>query len=242
MLIPCSLDHGATEIHRRDAGRTQCIPRPIPDALLPPSTITLDTQVSSSNQHHHHQNKRNTPGLPRPRHPNPNTGTLRQPQRQPLLAKRHILHHTRIIALPIRDVQPPQVVRHVEEHVLALRQALKPRRIVGEPVGAVGAGRVAQEDALHLVRAVVRQLRVVGHDVRVGGVAHQDELALREGLEDPVEEVLADCERCRDVGEVEGPGIEGAEGVGLVDEAAGMELVSCLWEKRREGGGPAYSM
>lgn len=85
-------------------------------------------------------------------------------------------------------------------------------------VQAIRRGRVPQEDALHLVGVVVRHLRVVAHDVAVGGVGDEDELALGEGLEDALEEVFADGEGGADVGEVEGPRVEGAEGVGVVDE------------------------
>ncbi len=45
--------------------------------------------------------------------------------------------------------------------------------------------------------------RVVLHDIRVGCVADEDELAMGEGLEESVEEEAADGERCAHIGEVD---------------------------------------
>lgn len=147
-----------------------------------------------------------------------------------MLPKRDILRKRRVHTLPVDKVQPRQIVRVVEEHVRAVVQSLKVFRRVrewiiavrGVRIGrAVGRRGVLEPDALHLARVVGGHLRVVGHDIAVGGVGDQDELALREGLEDLVEEEFADRERGGDVAEVEGPRVEGAEGVGLVDEAGG---------------------
>jgi len=118
----------------------------------------------------------------------------------------------------IFNVQVLEVVRHIEEHVLLLVQILEPGRVVGEPVAAVGRGRVAQEDALHLARELGRHGGVVAHDVAVGGVCDEDEFAVREGFEDLDEQVLADAEGRGDVAEVEVARVEGAAGVGAVDE------------------------
>jgi len=60
--------------------------------------------------------------------------------------------------------------------------------------------------------------RVIPHDVGVAGIGHEDELPVRIGLEDLVEQELADAERGADVGEVQGPIVEGAALVGFVDE------------------------
>jgi len=118
----------------------------------------------------------------------------------------------------IFNVQVLEVVRHIEEHVLLLVQILEPGRVVGEPVAAVGRRRVAQEDALHLAREVGCHGGVVAHDVAVGGVCHEDEFAVGEGFEDFVEQILADAEGGGDVAEVEVARVEGAAGVGAVDE------------------------
>lgn len=49
---------------------------------------------------------------------------------------------------------------------------------------------------MYLAWVVGGELGVVGHDVAIGSVGHKDEFALREGLEDFVEEEFADRESC----------------------------------------------
>ena len=87
----------------------------------------------------------------------------------------------------------------LEEHVLVLVEALEAGGVVRELVAVVGGAGVAQQDALHLVGEVLDHLRVVLHDVGVAGVGDEDELALGEGFEDAVEQVLADGESGADV-------------------------------------------
>lgn len=76
----------------------------------------------------------------------------------------------------------------------------------------------------------MRHLRIIAHDIRVRSVGNEDEFPLREGLEDAVEEVFADAEGGGDVGEVEGAGVEGTEGIGVVD-------VGHVLPRRLLGGG-----
>ncbi len=121
------------------------------------------------------------------------------------------------MAVTAHDVGASEVVGVDEEHVLFLVDALEARGVVREQVRAVGRRRVPEKDALDLARVVPHELRVVLHHVRVGGVAHEHELALRIGLEDFVEESPADREGGGDVGEIERPRVKGPERVRLVD-------------------------
>lgn len=75
-----------------------------------------------------------------------------------------------------------------------------------------------------MARVVDGELWVVGHDIAVGRIGHENEFSLREGLEDLVEEEFTDGECRRRVAEVQGAGVEGSEGVGLVDEAGGLSV------------------
>ena len=69
-----------------------------------------------------------------------------------------------------------------------------------------------------------RHLRVIAHDIRVRRVGHEDKFALRERLKDLGEQEFADGERGADVAEVQGACVEGAAGVGGVDE---LHVVPC---------------
>ena len=139
-------------------------------------------------------------------------------ERQALVPEGDVLLDGGVPALAAGDVQVGEVVGREEEHVGVLGDALEAGGVVGELEGGVGGGGVAEEDALDLVRVLVVHGRVVAHDVRVGGVGDEDELALGVGGEDDLEEVLADGEGGGDVGEVEGPRVEGAARVGGEDE------------------------
>ena len=105
-----------------------------------------------------------------------------------------------------------------EEEVLAPVDLLEDGGVVRESDLGVGRAHVADEDALQLVRKVERHLRIGLHDVAVARVGHQDELALREGLEDLGEQEVPDREGGADVAEVQRPGVEAAARVGAVDE------------------------
>ena len=108
--------------------------------------------------------------------------------------------------------------RHIKEHIGRIIQTLEPARVVRELIPRIGLARVAQEDALHLPRELCRHGRVIAHHVRVARVGHQHEFPLRIGLEDLLEQKLTDRQSRTDVAEVEGPRVEAAAGVGLVDE------------------------
>lgn len=108
--------------------------------------------------------------------------------------------------------------RHLEEHVAVLIQVLEPARVVGEFIPVVRGAGVAQEDALHLPREIRRHLRIILHHVAVARVCHEDKLPLRIRLEDLGEEVLAYAQGGLHITEVQRPGVEGAAGVGFVDE------------------------
>ena len=108
--------------------------------------------------------------------------------------------------------------RDIEKHVALLIQILEPTGIIREPIPRIRRAGIAQENALHLAGKEGRHEWIIAHDIRIAGIGDEDKLALRKGLEDLDEQELADRERGRDVGEVEGPGVEGAAGVGLVDE------------------------
>ena len=71
---------------------------------------------------------------------------------------------------------------------------------------------------MHLARKKTGHEGIIAHDIRIAGIGHKDKLPLRKRLENLDEQVLPDRQRRRDVGEVEGPGVEGATGVSLVDE------------------------
>ena len=111
-----------------------------------------------------------------------------------------------------------QIIRHVEEHVLLLRDALESRRIIGELVLVIRGGRVSQQDTRYLAGVILIHGRIVFHDIMVAGIRHKDKLALGERVEDLVEEELAHLERLLGIGEVERSGVERAQWVRLVDE------------------------
>ena len=111
-----------------------------------------------------------------------------------------------------------QTYRDQEKHIHLLIEILEARRIVRKAIPTIGAGRVSQEDALHLARKLRRHGRVVAHDVAVAGVGHEDELALGKGAEDLLEQELADRQGGGDVAEVERARVKGAARVRLVDE------------------------
>lgn len=108
--------------------------------------------------------------------------------------------------------------RSEKEHVGTFVHALEAFGVVGKPVARVRSRRVAQQDALHLSRKIGDHGRVIPHHVGVAGIGHEDELPVRIGLEDLVEEKLADAERGADVGEVQGAIVKGAARVGFVYE------------------------
>lgn len=139
------------------------------------------------------------------------------PAGQALLPESDVLRPAGVDALAAGDVKILEVVGHVEEHVLVGGDVLEARGVVGELERVVGGGGVAEEDALYLVRVLGVHGGVVLHDVAVAGVGHEDELALREGHEDALEQELADGQGGADVGEVERARVEGAERVGAVD-------------------------
>lgn len=158
---------------------------------------------------HHHQHN-TQPHSQRPP-PSRRHHRARRPKRQILLAKRDILRKRRVHTLAIDKVQPRQIVGIVEEHVRAVIQVLEPfgrigKRVItvrGVRVGrTVGRGGVLEPDALYLARVVDGHLRVVGHDIAVGRVGHENEFSLRKGLEDLVEEEFTDREGRRDVAKV----------------------------------------
>lgn len=99
-----------------------------------------------------------------------------------MVPKRDVLRHTCIVALAITDIQPHQIGRGAEEHESVLRQAREAAGVVGEAVAGVGGRCVAQQDAGVVIRMC--HLRVVSHDVAVGGICDEDEAALGEGFED----------------------------------------------------------
>jgi len=78
-----------------------------------------------------------------------------------------------------------------EKHVHLLIQILEASRIIRKAVPTVRAGRVPQENALHLARKLGRHGGVVAHDVAVAGIGDEDEFALRKSAEDLLEEELA---------------------------------------------------
>lgn len=87
-----------------------------------------------------------------------------------LQSERDILRYSLVQTLTIDDIQSSQVIRNLKEHVAVVGQALEALSIVRELVRFVGSGRIAEEDAGDLVRKVVRELRVICHDIGVGVV------------------------------------------------------------------------
>ena len=108
--------------------------------------------------------------------------------------------------------------RDEEKHIHLLIQILEPLRIVREPITRIRAGRVAEKYTLDLIWELGDHLRIGAHDVAVAGVGDEDELAVRESAEDFLQQEFADGEGGADVAEVERSRVEGATGVGLVDE------------------------
>lgn len=115
---------------------------------------------------------------------------------------------------------------------------LEPARVVRELVAGVCGGCVSQQDARDLAREGGDHLWVVVHDVVVACVADQYEFALWEGLDDFCEQRLAHREGLVHGREVERTCVEGAGGVGVVDElhvdAGGLlggrgEVVKVVW-------------
>lgn len=91
-----------------------------------------------------------------------------------------------------------------------------------EGEGILMGGEKARLTALDLVGKVGHHLWIVAHDVRVGGVGHEDELAARVCFEDFLEEELADAQGCAYVAEVERTGVEASARVGRVYELCGL--------------------
>ena len=107
---------------------------------------------------------------------------------------------------------------HVKEHIGILNNALKPTCIVREMVTIISRGCIPQEDTFDLTRVIFRHCRVRLHDIAVACVCHENELPLRVRLKDLVQQESSDAQGCADIAEIQGPSIEGAAGIGLVDE------------------------
>ncbi len=107
---------------------------------------------------------------------------------------------------------------NVEEHITLLVQILETTGVVGESVAGVCSGCVSQENALDLAGELCCHGRIISHDVAVASVGDEDEFPVGIGAEDFLEQVFADAEGLIDIAEVEGTGVEGTAGVGLVDE------------------------
>ena len=113
-------------------------------------------------------------------------------QWQALVAEGDILLNRSVPALSINNVKVGQIVRHQEEHVHLLTQILEARCVVRKLVARICCRSIPQEDALYLIGILYGHLRIIFHDIRVGCVCDQNELALWKRLENPVQEVLAD--------------------------------------------------
>ena len=109
--------------------------------------------------------------------------------------------------MTVLNVQVGKIVGVLEEHVGLLVEVLEARGIVREAV-VIGRGGIAQKDALDLVGVVNSELWIVFHDVAVRYVTNEDELPVREGLEDALKQELAygQCLVC--ISEVQRTGIE----------------------------------
>lgn len=108
--------------------------------------------------------------------------------------------------------------RNVKEHIDLLVQILESAGIIRKLVVAIGGRCVPQEDTLHLVGKVDRQLGIGLHHVAVARVGHQHELPLRIGGENLSQEEITDPQGCADIAEIEGSRVERTTRVGLVDE------------------------
>jgi hypothetical protein len=173
-------------------------------------TTTLQSQDHSSDQRHYKANGGAATNLA--------PSATVDAKNLSLSGEGNILLDRLVQALAVGNVQASKVIRHVEEHVAAVVQALEAFGVVREPVAAVGGGSVAQEDALDLVGEVMGELRIILHDVRVGCIGNKHELPLRESDKDLSEQVVADSQSSLDIGEVERSCVEGSAGVGLVDK------------------------
>ena len=69
---------------------------------------------------------------------------------------------------------------------------------------------------IHEVRSYVRW--VISHNITIARIRNQDELSLWKGLENFIEQELADAQRSADVAEVQRTIVKGASRVVLVDE------------------------
>lgn len=137
---------------------------------------------------------------------------------QTLVAESQVLRDALVEAVTTANVQALKVVGVLEEHILVLVKALESAGVVWEVVRVIRGTGVAQEDALHLIGALVGKLRVVCHDIRIARVSHEDEFALREGVEDSVQQEQPDVKSCVNVGKVERAGVEAAARVVGIDK------------------------
>ena len=139
-----------------------------------------------------------------------------------------------------------QTHRNIEEHITLLIQILEPLRIIRKLIPTIRRAGIPQKDTLHLIREFRDHSRIIAHHVAVTRISDKDELPLRKGLEDLLEQEFADRERGGDVGEVERSRVEGSSGVCLVDEVhvvAGYLLGGCgqvveveVWDRFRPIG------
>ena len=107
---------------------------------------------------------------------------------------------------------------YVKEHIRIFDNALKPAGIVREMVTVISRGRIPQENTLDLARVIFRQCRVRLHDIAVARVCHENELPLGVRQKDLVQQESSDLQCCANIAEIQGPGIEGAARVSLIDE------------------------
>jgi len=135
-----------------------------------------------------------------------------------------ILRYSRIVALTVRDIQAHQVLWGEEEHVLILRNTLESLCVVGELVSSICSASVSEKDALHLVWTRGSEHGIVTHDVGIAGISDKDEFPVWIRIEDLFEQEFTDGEGSRYIAEVEGPRIEGASWVCLVNE---VHVVAC---------------
>jgi len=92
------------------------------------------------------------------------------PQNLIVQAKRNILQDTLIQTVPINNIQTPQIIRDLREHITPIVQPPKPTNIIQEFIFGVRGARAAQKDTLHLIWVIVRELGIIAHHVKVRGV------------------------------------------------------------------------
>lgn len=210
-----STSEHAARIHKKRLPYTQCLP--VQKRMKMPLILSRIQRIEVLHDHSHRRNECNdeTDG----RTALQLTTSAAKPELSVRLAvESDVLLNRLVQALTVGNVQTSQVIRLAEKHVALSVQALEALSVIWEPHGGVGRGSVAQEDTLDLVGVGVCELGVVLHDVAVRSVGDKHKLSLRESLEDLGEEVHADRKGGFHVGEVERASVEGAAGVGLVNE------------------------